>query len=225
MLPGKPADRKKLLIRIVAVAVVLLAGAAFLLRGTDYHRLIDHFMADVRGAGPWVFFGAMALLPAVGMPMMAFTIPAGPAFSGVMGVGGVIAAALAALTFNLILGYSLARWALRPWVTRLLVRLGYRVPTLDSGDITDLIVLLRVTPGIPFFVQNYLLGLAEAPLLRVLLISCPFQWAFAIGVIVFGDALTHGKGAVAIGTFCALAAVMVILHMVRRRYSRRQKPA
>jgi uncharacterized membrane protein YdjX (TVP38/TMEM64 family) len=159
------------------------------------------------------------------MPMLAFTVPAGPAFSGTMGVGGVIAAALAALTFNLLLTYSLARWALRPWLTRLLVRLGYRVPTLDSGDITDLIIILRVTPGIPFFAQNYLLGLAEAPLVRVLVISCAFQWSFAIGVIVFGDAVLHGKAAVAIGAFCVLGAVMAILHVVRRHYSRRQKPA
>ena len=84
-----------------------------------------------------------------------------------LGMGeGVGASSLAAVTVNLLLTYWLARRALRPWLARLLPRLGYALPQVAAADMTDLIVILRVTPGPPFFVQNYLLGLADRPVWR-----------------------------------------------------------
>src|SRR5258705_2504519 len=56
------------------------------------------------------------------------------------------------------------RSTLFPYTT--LFRSGYKLPEVAAGDATDLIVLVRVTPGVPFPVQNYLLGLAQVPVVK-----------------------------------------------------------
>jgi uncharacterized membrane protein YdjX (TVP38/TMEM64 family) len=167
----------------------------------------------------------MAVLPAVGVPMMAFTLTAGSAFGPRMGMPGVIAAGLVAIAVNLTFTYCLARWALRPWLARLLERLGYRLPTVSGGDMTDLIVLLRVAPGLPFFAQNYLLGLADAPLAAYLVISCVVSWFYSASFILFGDALLHGKGRVGLIALSLLLALSAVAHLLRRHYGKKTKPA
>lgn len=218
-------DRKKLLwIVLVAVAAAACLGG-LVLWGIDVRGLYNRGMAALRGAGPWWYFLAMALLPALGVPVLTFTLTAGPIFSPQLGTGPVVGAALAAVTVNLVLTYCLARWVLRPWISRLLPRLGYRMPALDSGDLTDLIVVVRVVPGVPFFAQNYLLGLADAPVLRYLLISCGVIWSYTAGIIVFGDAVLHGKGAMACGAVGLLGAAAAVGHFLRRHYQARKRLA
>ncbi len=110
---------------------------------------------------------------------------------------------------------------MRPWLIRLVVRLGYKVPQVEPADMTDLIVVLRVTPGVPFVVQNYLLGLADAPIGKYFAISCAAAWANNTALIVFGDALLNGKGKlilIAVGLLVALAAAA---HLARRHYAGR----
>ena len=167
-----PAARKKLLLKLGVAGVVAAAVVVFLLKGVHFFALLDRVVAIVSGLGPGIFFAALAILPSVGAPTLAFTLIAGSAFGERMGMTGVVLAGMAATAANLALSYWLARWILRRWVALLLERLGYRMPQVERADSTDLIVILRVTPGIPFVVQNYLLGLADAPPARYFLISC-----------------------------------------------------
>ena len=106
-------------LKLALLAVVLLGGAFGLLRGANPRELIDQGMSLVRIAGPVVFFAAMAVLPAAGAPLMAFTLSAGEAFGAQLSMGGVIALSLAMIALNLALTYWLARYALRPLLTNL----------------------------------------------------------------------------------------------------------
>jgi uncharacterized membrane protein YdjX (TVP38/TMEM64 family) len=101
------------------LAGVLLVGAALLLRGANPRELIDQGMGFIRAAGPVVFFAAMAILPAAGAPLMAFTLSAGEAFGAQLSMVGVIAVSLTMIALNLALTYWLARYALRPALTNL----------------------------------------------------------------------------------------------------------
>jgi uncharacterized membrane protein YdjX (TVP38/TMEM64 family) len=188
----------------------------------ELHALTDRFFALITSCGPWAFFAAMALLPAVGMPLMAFSLTAGPAFGPSMGIGWVVVAGLAAITFNMLLTYWLARRALRPFLEKIMKRWGQRLPKLDGADTTDLTLAVRVIPGIPFFVQNYMLGLANAPLGQYLLISCVAQWTYAAGFILFGDALLHGKGKLIISAIIVLVLAFVVTHFLRRHLAGRK---
>jgi len=160
-----------------------------------------------------------------GVPLLTFSLTAGHIFEKQLGMVGVVAAGLAATTINLILTYWLARRAFRPAFTRLVKRLGYAVPQLDAADQTDLVIILRVTTGIPFFVQNYIAGLADVPFARYLVISCAAVWTYTTGFILFGDALFQGKGHLALVAISILIAAIAVTHMYRRHYAKKKRAA
>jgi len=221
-----PAPNKRaLLLKLAVVVVVLGIGAVLLARGVDLKGLLQQALATVQQAGPLVFFGAMALLPAIGAPLSPFSLTAGSIFGAQLGMPLVIACALAAITINIVLTYYLARYAFRPLLEKIVTRLGYKLPEVEAGDAADLVVILRVTPGVPFPAQNYLLGLARVPFVKYALISCAIQWSFNAAFILFGEALLHGKGKLAIIGFSALLALTAGTHLVRKHYERRKKTA
>src|SRR5690606_17746202 len=145
---------------------LLLGVVALLAVGYDMKSLIQQGLQLLREGGPVPFFLAMALLPAAGAPLSFFCLTAGSVFGTQLGMFVVMLLSLTAITVNIALSFLLANRALRPPLQFLLTRLGYQLPQVQSGNATDLIVLLRVTPGVPFVVQNYLLGLAGVPFMR-----------------------------------------------------------
>lgn len=219
-------EKKKLPVAKLAVGLVLLlVVAGVLLRGFDLRALFDQGMALIRGAGPLAFFTAMALLPAAGVPTLAFSLTAGPVFGERLGMGMVVLLATIAVTINLVVAYTLARVGLRPLLEKLISRLGYKLPQAEAADATDLIVILRVTPGIPFCVQNYLLGLAEIPFGKYFIVSAILALPQNAGFVLFGDALLHGKGKMVLVTGGLLVALVAVTHLLRKHYGRKKIPA
>lgn len=216
-----PRPNRSLLLKLIAGLVVVLVAAVLAARGLDLKALLAQSLELIRGAGPVAFFTAMAVLPALGAPQMAFALTAGPVFGPTLGLGPVIGLALFALTVNMALSYFLARRALRPLLEALFKRLGYPLPRAAPGDEFDLIVLLRVTPGVPFPVQNYLLGLAEVPFGQYLLVSFLIQGPLNAAFILFGDALLHGKGKVALIALSLILALMAATQLVRKHYGKK----
>jgi uncharacterized membrane protein YdjX (TVP38/TMEM64 family) len=211
-------------LKLVVGALLLGIGAIFLLRGVNVRETIEHGMEVIRDAGPVMFFAAMAVLPGLGVPSLTFMLTAGPVFGETLGMPLVVVLCLLASTFNLIVTYALARRALRPFFEKLMQRLGYKIPEVDDGDLTGLTIVMRVTPGIPFFVQNYLLGIAGVPVGKYLAISCPITWIFGTAFVLFGDALLHGKGKMIFIAVSLLIVAGVITHTLRKRYAKKKRP-
>jgi len=220
----EPEPKKKLpWIKLAVVGVVLAVGGLLVLRGVDVRGLIERGMNVVRDAGPVAFFSAMALTPAVGVPASLFSLTAGPVFGPKLGMVTVIVLCIAAVLINVALTHFLAQRALRPLLEKLFARLGYKLPQVAPENMTDLAVIVRVTPGSPFPVQNYLLGLAGVPLARNLLVVFIVQLFFMPAFVLFGDAIQHGKGKVAIIAIGLLAAAAVGTHMLRKHYAKKKK--
>jgi uncharacterized membrane protein YdjX (TVP38/TMEM64 family) len=235
MQEGKPAVKKGWLIKGVVLGAVILGVGVLALRGVDFRALLaqmmvqlDHVMAVIRSAGPWVFFGAMVVLPAFGFPLLGFAIPVGPAFGAQMGIGGVLAAYGAALAVNLALTYWLARFAVRPLAERLLVRAGYKIPQFEPSEQIEVTLLVRITPGPPYFVQSYLLGLGNVAFLTYMWVSWIIMMLYAVGIVMFGKAVLdpHGSAGMAAMGVSLLVAVGLIVHLVRKHYygKRRVQP-
>jgi uncharacterized membrane protein YdjX (TVP38/TMEM64 family) len=222
MAESTPRPNRGLLLKLAVAGVVLLVAVALVARGIDLKGLLAQGLELIRSAGAPVFFIAMALLPAIGAPQMAFSLTAGPVFGPTLGMGWVVTFALLAMAVNMTLSYYLASRALRPLLEKLFTRLGYQLPKATPGAEFDLIILLRVTPGIPFPVQNYLLGLAQVPFGQYLLVSCLVQWPMNAAFILFGDALLHGKGRVAFSVLCVILALMAGTQLVRKRYAKKR---
>lgn len=228
-----PPPARKLPILKIVIALVVLAivgGIVLYLVGwrtawDESKRLFGVVLELIAAVGPVAFFAAMAILPSVGAPMAPFAVMCGLAFRERLGLPLVLLLGVTAMTINIIITYWLARRWLRPPLTRLIERWGYKLPQVDGGDATRLIVLLRVTPGTPFCIQNYLLGLAEVPFGRYLVLSATIQGLLLGSLVVFGDALNQGKGKMMMLAAGALAAVMIGTHFVRKYLAQRKASA
>jgi uncharacterized membrane protein YdjX (TVP38/TMEM64 family) len=217
-----PAAKRKLLIRGGALGLVVLVAGVLVLRGIEVRPLIDQGMAMIRGAGPWVFFSALAVLPVFGAPLLAFTIPAGEAFAGQMTLAGVLAATLAAIAVNLVLTYWLARRAVRPMLERLLRRFGYTVPRVTAENALSITLLVRLTPGPPFFLQGYILGLADVPFRLFMLVSWLGVLPWAVGAVVLGRGVLNGNFKMAAMGLGVIVAAVAAVQLIRRKLAKRE---
>ena len=231
--PELPAQKKKLpLFKLAVIAVAGVIAVVLVLSGGDVRGLIDRIatlvnqvVSVIRDAGPVAFFTAIAVLPAFGVPTLTLILPAGPAFGERLGMGTVVLFTSLALTANIILAYFLARRALRPVLEKLIVRLGYELPKVAAADTTDMIVILRLTPGIPFCVQNYLMGLAEVPFAKFFLLSLLFCMPQNAAFVLFGDALVQGKGKMILTAGGLIVALVAGTHLLRKHYGRKKAAA
>jgi len=219
-----PAERKLPWRKIVAAGLVLLVLGVLVLRGVDVRARVNEGMSLIETAGPVAFFLAMALLPAAGVPMMVFLLTAGPAFGRGLGSPMVFALSLLAVGVNFTFSYWLARGAFKPLLSKLFVKLGYKMPQAEAEDAVDLVIICRVTPGIPFCVQNYLCGLANIPFRKYLLVSCVIVFPLSSAFILFGDALLQGRGKVALIALSLLMAFSAMTHLIRKHYRKRKLP-
>jgi len=222
MPPEEPLKKRKLpLFTLCIVAFAAIAAALLLLRGVNIRVMVGQAMDMIRDAGPWVYFAATAFLPAVGAPLSAFTIVAGEAFAAQMTLAGVIVATLAAIAANLALTYWLARYALRPILSRFTEHYGYRIPRVTKANALNIALVIRLTPGPPFFMQSYILGLAEVPFRLYMVVSwfCILPWAVAF--IVLGKGVFNGNSKMVLTGVGVLVAATAFVHWLRRRYAER----
>lgn len=217
-----PRARRALLLKLGLGAVAIGVGAVLLLRGADPRVWLEQALATIRGFGPVAFFAAMAVLPALGCPLTVFTLTAGPVFGASLGLPLVVTCAIVAIGVNLALSYWLARYGFRPWIEWLFTRLGYRLPQVSADNELALTVLVRVTPGPPFVLQSYLLGLAGVAFRLYMLVSWPISAAYAVAFILFGDSLAQGKGKVALLAVGLFVSLTVGVQLLRRHYARKR---
>ena len=214
-------------LKLIALVVLVLAAAGtglwwFKLHDYSVRLSIEAGLAVLRDAGPLAFFTAMSLLPAAGCPMIAFTLTAGTAFADRLGLPLVLVCCGLALAVNMTLTYWLAAVGLRPWLEQWIARTKYRVPELDEADHAELTMIVRITPGPPFFVQNYLLGLARVRFVTYLWVSWVIVMPMSVGFVIFGDAILHGKARVAFLGLSALVGLSLIVHFIRRHYGKKR---
>jgi uncharacterized membrane protein YdjX (TVP38/TMEM64 family) len=195
----------------------MISLLVWLALNADVRAGAEGMVLALRRAGPVAFFLAMALLPAVGFPMMAFTLAAGPLFGPTLGPGWVIVWALAAVTVNLLLSYWLATRALRPVVRGVLAWFALPLPEIPAGGSWQLALIVRLTPGPPFWAQSYLLGVMRVPLLPYLTVSLLVMAGYIVALVLGGDAITQGNGRLALAAAGLLVVVSAGWHLLRRR--------
>ncbi|MDB6167496.1 MAG: associated Golgi protein [Verrucomicrobia bacterium] len=218
----KQPVKKLPVVKLALAGVVVAVVAVVLLRGVNLRTAIDQGMATIRDVGPLVFFSAMALLPSVGLPISLFTITAGEAFAPQFGMPAVIAVTLAILAFNLALTYWLARFALRPVLIRLLDRYGYKVPRVTKENALAVTLVMRLTPGVPYVVQGYVLGVAEVPFGLYMLASWLCQVPWAVGFLVLGQGLLKGNFMVAAKGLGVIVVAAVAVQWLRKKLAKRE---
>jgi uncharacterized membrane protein YdjX (TVP38/TMEM64 family) len=83
-------------------------------------------------------------------------------------------------------------------------------------------LMLRLAPGMPFAVSNYILGAARMPFWPYMAVSTPLVCASSAGVVLLGDALLKGSAAIALGAVAALVAAGLAIRYARTRIRARR---
>jgi uncharacterized membrane protein YdjX (TVP38/TMEM64 family) len=170
---------------------------------------------------PWALFLALVILPGLPVPTSLLMLTAGVVWreQPVMACG----LCMLALALNFTWTYWLAAGPARRLVEKLLTATSLKIPELPHGDHLKLILVLRLTPGIPLFLQNYLLGFLRAPFYLYLPVSLLCTGIIGSGVILSGAGLADGNLKWAITGLSLIVLGGVFTHLVRGWLERRKK--
>ena len=149
------------------------------------------------------------------VPLSLFYIAAGPLYGIVPSLLWIIGATI---VNNLII-HTISTSFLRPWLEAIVARRGQTIPRVTTkGDQTLLIALIRIAPGIPYFLQNLILGLSGVDRLRFVLVSLPVHMIWATGFVVLGRSAFEGEFGLAIGVVALIVAAMVCARFAFKRF-------
>jgi uncharacterized membrane protein YdjX (TVP38/TMEM64 family) len=199
----------------LAAGALILGGIIVLASRMGWRELVQATLVRLREAGPLAFFGAMAVLPAIGFPLLPFTLAAGPAFGPSLGIGPVIACAVAAVMVNVALSYGIAV----RWIAPLAERRGWKVPRPPERLTFLVLMLLRIAPGLPFWMQSYLLGLIRAPFVPYMAVSTLVPALYISGTVLASMAVLQGRRELAWFGVGGVLVVGSVLHWFRRRHA------
>lgn len=202
---------------LILGAVLALTLALYQLLSMEIvHQWISEAFEFLRGHLLALFF-AIVVLPGIGFPMTPLYLIAGPTFMSSFSLVASCAIILCASTLNMVWTYFVASSILHRFVERILDRLDYKLPRVRDHDQIHLIMIMRVTPGIPLVVQNYLLGLGRVRFGAYLPISVFVQSGYLIGFVVTSGAIYEGNTGLVIAGVCALFAAVLFTNLIRKR--------
>lgn len=203
---------------VCAVAIALLVtygGSAF-----PWALHVSETAVEwIRGTPLPLFYLGVALIPLVGLPIVPFYLASGAAYGfevSFVGVG-------IALLINLSISYWLAH-CLRGPVSRLLARAGWKVPTVPRDQYVVFTILVRLTPGAPLMVQNYVLGLTGTPFATYLIVSWFSEILIATGYIVTAESIYAKSWSFLFGGLGLIIFVVLLTHFLRKRYKTQKTP-
>jgi uncharacterized membrane protein YdjX (TVP38/TMEM64 family) len=172
---------------------------------------------------PSSLFWALVFLPGLPIPTSALLFTAGVVWRQQPVMACFLC--LLAMLLNLAWTYWLAAKPARGLVKKLLASASIQIPELPRGDHLKLILVMRLTPGFPFFFQNYLLGFMRAPFLLYLSVSMLCSGIVGTGVVLSGVGLADGKLMPAISGISLIALGAVVTSLVRSWLAKRRTAA
>lgn len=224
-MPTLPKLSKRLIrnLLLLLTAALATAGALFLI--WQAHPELEYWMQlalDGRAfleAHPLALIAALAILPGLGFPLspmlILFAVVMGPRF----GIPTTCAIAIAATSFCSIWSYALASGPLRNILKKYVLK-DRALPELSDRSALRVGLIIRITPGIPYPLQNVVLGVMGMRFKTYLLASLPVQALYTIGFIVTGGAIFEGHTGLAITGALLLVAVILITRMLHNRSQR-----
>lgn len=181
--------------------------------------LAERFLAE----RPWFLFAGLVFLPGLPVPTSALLLLAG----GVLGGRPVLACGICLLgmALNMSWTYWVAARPGRGLVERWLAASTIRLPDVRRDNHVRMILLLRLTPGVPFFLQNYLLGFFRVPFLVYLPLSVLCNGFFVCGFVLSGAGVADGNLKPLMSGVGLIVVGLVLVQMIRQRLKSGEKGA
>ncbi len=211
----------------IALACVLVAalatGVVAWQMGLDLETLKAGWskLNDYLVRHPSALFWALVILPGLPVPTTALLFTAGIVWRQQPVMACLLC--LLAISLNLTWTYWLAAGPARRLVEKMLAATNIRIPELPRGNHLKLVLVMRLTPGIPYFFQNYLLGFLRTPFLLYLTISVLCNGIIGTGVVLSGVGLADGKLIPALTGISLIALGAVLTQLIRGWLAKRKK--
>jgi uncharacterized membrane protein YdjX (TVP38/TMEM64 family) len=213
----------------ILIAVVVLAVLA--VAGREIAALLPRFVAWVESLGAWgpaAFIAGYSIASVVLAPAFLLTIAAGAIFGVVKGIALVMVGA----TIGSTLAFLTGRYLARHFVEGLLDR-DPRLAAVDRAVERQglrLVLMLRMSPAVPYTLLNYALGLSRIRLLDFVVGSIgmlPVVAAYVYSGKLAGDLASLASGAppprgplyysvLALGIVSTVAVSVFATRMVRQ---------
>jgi uncharacterized membrane protein YdjX (TVP38/TMEM64 family) len=221
-----PDDKKKLILPVLAVGIlvgIVLGGIGWTCREAWWPLALEGWgwlWAHLQNTHPAVFFSAFVILLAVGCPITMFYLVA----PGLYGIWVSFAYTSVALILNFALTFWIARSLFRPLLEAIVKRAGFEIPRLRDREYTQITIAMRVTPGIPFIMQNYILALAGVPFRTYMVISWVANLGWALALLSLGESIFQGEAGFGLFGVLLIIGLAIITKVVRDRYVSKRDP-
>lgn len=202
----EPPNTTSQVFRLAAFLMLLASGMALLLLA-DFD--LGNLLQNVQQTNPVNFLVFMVLLPLIGFPISAFYLFAGSAYPWWQ---ATLLCSLS-LAINISVAYPLAKYLLKAPITHFLNRYRRQLPELTEQNQFRVTFLVRSIPGIPYFMQNYMLPLVGVRFPHYFTISWSIQTVFAAGMSALPQ-LVKQSGWVPAGIVFSLIALLLIFRKV-----------
>jgi uncharacterized membrane protein YdjX (TVP38/TMEM64 family) len=204
---------------LAAFALFGLVGVALLWiqfpRAQDWVGLLGEVRTflEVR---PWALVLVLATLPGIGFPISPVLALFGIVLVPSLGLPLTLLIAFLAQGVCTLWTFLLASGPLRGWLQGMLRRHN-RLPVPNTRSAVKLGLVLRLTPGIPYALQNITLGVLGMRIVPYLLVSLPTTSLWMVSFVVTGGALFEGDAVLFFGGFGLLLALVLATRIVQSK--------
>lgn len=196
---------------VFAAAVLLLFFEPEILRLVELVKaLLSTIFEQIEALPLWAYPLACFLLPIFVLPITPVYFAAGASGENIL---FVIFLCYVGVVFNMAFSYFISR-KFADFARKVLSRRGIEIPNISKKSGADFVFLVRMIPGNPLCVQNYLLGLSGVDFKKYMAISMIIQAFHVSGYIYFSEGIVRGDfaslifGASLICVFIAAARIL-----------------
>ena len=91
------------------------------------------------------------------------------------------------------------------------------MPELSDQSALRLGLIIRITPGLPYALQNIALGVMGMRLKPYLMVSLPIQSLYTVALIITGGAFFEGQTGIALFGVLLFIIIILVARMLRNR--------
>jgi len=151
------------------------------------------------------------------LPLSPFLILAGVLFSNRFGMPVAVVTCYSAMVLSMIWTYFVSAYPMRSVFEKVVGLFSSKFPEIPDEHKSKVTLIIRITPGIPFFLQNYFLGVSRVPFGKYMLIGMSIHLLYTPAFVIGGGALFEGKAGLAIAAVSLLVIAGIVVHWLRNR--------
>jgi uncharacterized membrane protein YdjX (TVP38/TMEM64 family) len=226
--PGSQAHRIASPKFLFLLTLGLIAGAGSILLLTKAGITLEDLKTlasrsiEWMGQYPLLAYAILVLSAGIPVPLSPVILVAAVLFTSRYGILASALICYSGMVLGMIWTYFLSAYALRNLFERILLRFANRFPEIPEHHRVKVAWAVRITPGIPWFLQNYFLGVSKVPFWPYLGVGMAVQAFFTPAFVIGGGALFEGKAVWFIAALLLLAAGTWFMR--RQRKSNKESP-